>query len=88
MIYLDLEDENKYILENQHFLWCSSNLEISSLDQKFVSYVNVLVSLFFSIYTSLKTSSESKSLGINANKSEVNKLFLNNLIFNLRPIFM
>ncbi|CAF0848575.1 unnamed protein product [Brachionus calyciflorus] len=54
-----------------HYNWCSSDMDIVILDRKFIAYLTVLVSILITIYTSLKTSSESKTLGIELNKPQI-----------------
>jgi hypothetical protein len=63
--------DNSDSVETQSCFWCSSNTDTNYLDQTIVSYVSVLISLLLTIYTSLKTSAESKSLGITIKKPEV-----------------
>ena len=46
-------------------------MELVSLDRKFIAYLTVLVSILITIYTSLKTSSESTTLGIEINKPTI-----------------
>lgn len=54
-----------------HLNWCSSDMQIVALDRKFIAYLTVLVSILITIYTSLKTSSESTTLGIEINKPTI-----------------
>ncbi|RNA19416.1 serine incorporator 5 [Brachionus plicatilis] len=55
-----------------HYNWCSSSMDLVVLDRKFIAYLTVLVSILITIYTSLKTSSESRTLGIEINKPTIN----------------
>lgn len=44
--------------------WCYSDSNLVDIDQKFIAYLSVLVSILMTAYTSIKTSTRSMSLGI------------------------
>lgn len=54
--------------------WChSGNSKIVDIDQKFIAYLSVFVSILMTAYTSIKTSSRSLSLGIRPTVSDEKK---------------
>ncbi len=55
-----------YILDKDQLNnWCAtSNISLLDIDKKFIAYLSVFISILMTVYTSLKTSARSLSLGI------------------------
>lgn len=50
--FLDSIYEAKSMNDAKFFYWCHSDLDLVTIDRKFIAYINVLLSIFLSVYTS------------------------------------
>jgi hypothetical protein len=53
--------------------WCSSDVSLAYMDQKYIAYLSVLISILMTVYQSIKASVRSSFLGVNVPEKKYQK---------------